>query len=115
MANTFTNQTVSPVATTSLVAISPTVSSGQQVTIIGCSLANTGSSPITVDVAVATGVGPSWTTTTYIVKQATVPVGGSLVVIGAEEKVVLISGNTLVARSSTANSCDAVVSLLIIA
>jgi hypothetical protein len=48
----------------------------------------------------------------YLVKGATVPVGGTLVIVGGDQKVVLVASDALKVVSSTASSIDAVTSVL---
>jgi hypothetical protein len=47
-----------------------------------------------------------------LVKSATVPVGGSLVIIGGDQKLVIVTGDVLKVVSSAANSIDVVTSVL---
>ena len=82
-----------------------TVSSGT-ISITSLLVANTTSSPITCDVYITRSA-----TDYYIVKTATVPVGGSLEVIGGN-RVVLIASDALKVVSSAASSDDVVVSVL---
>ena len=82
-----------------------TVSSGT-IAITSLVVANTTSSPITTDVYFTRSA-----TDYYIVKTATVPVGGSLEVIGGN-RVVLIASDALKVVSSAAASADVVVSVL---
>ena len=82
-----------------------TVSSGT-ISITSLLVANTTSSPITCDVYITRSA-----TDYYIVKTATVPVGGSLEVIGGN-RVVLIASDALKVVSSAASSADVVVSVL---
>ena len=49
---------------------------------------------------------------TFLVKQATVPSGGSLVVVGGDQKVVLQTGDSIKVTSSAASSCDVMMSIL---
>jgi hypothetical protein len=51
----------------------------------------------------------------YLVKAAPVPVGGSLVVVGGDQKVVLEPGDAIKVTSDTASSADVVLSHLDIA
>lgn len=51
----------------------------------------------------------------YLVKGATVPVGGSLVPIGGDQKLVLEAADVLKVISSAASSADVIASLLEIA
>lgn len=78
-----------------------------QTTVIGMSIANTLTSSITIDVKYTKGA-----TTVYIVKAAPIAPGGSLIVFGGEQKLVLETGNVLKVRSSSASSVDTVTSYL---
>lgn len=84
-----------------------TVGAATQTTVIGMSASNTTASPVTVS-AYVTRSGTDY----YLIKSATVPVGSSLVIVGGEQKVVLITGDTLKIVSSAAASVDSVVSVL---
>jgi hypothetical protein len=48
----------------------------------------------------------------HIVKAATIPVGGALVPIGGDQKVVLETGDIIKITSSAASSADVIVSVL---
>jgi hypothetical protein len=48
----------------------------------------------------------------YLIKAAPVPVGGSLVVIGGDQKVVMEPGDVIKVTSDTASSADVVISHL---
>lgn len=76
-------------------------------TIIGMTVANISASAITVDVYVTSG-GVDY----YLVKGANVPVGGSLVPIGGDQKVVIETGAVVKVVSSAASSADVVMSIL---
>jgi len=82
-----------------------TVSSGT-IAITSLVVANTTTSPITCDVYFTRSA-----TDYYLVKTATVPVGGSLEVIGGN-RVVLIASDALKVLTSAASSADVVVSVL---
>lgn len=105
MANTFTSYVNKNVGTSAATVV--TVGAGTQTTIIGMSAANTTSSPITVD-AYITRSGTDY----YLIKGATVPVGSSLVIVGGDQKVVLIVSDALKVISSAASSADVVTSVL---
>lgn len=78
-------------------------------TVIGMSVANTTASTlITVDVQLV----KSGTTTFYLVKGAPIAAGGSLVIVGGDQKVVLQTTDVIKVISSAVGSCDAVISLL---
>lgn len=82
-----------------------TVSSGT-IAITSLVVANTTTSPITTDVYFTRSA-----TDYYLVKTATVPVGGSLEVIGGN-RVVLIASDALKVLTSAASSADVVVSVV---
>ena len=105
MANTFTSYVNKDVGTSAATVV--TVGASTQTTVIGMSCANTTTSPVTVD-AYFTRSAVNY----YLVKGATVPVGGSLVIVGGDQKVVLIASDALKVVSSTASSIDVVTSVL---
>ena len=51
-------------------------------------------------------------TTTHLVKDGPIPYGGSMVVVGAPRKVVLIAGDKIQALCDTANGMDVTLSYL---
>lgn len=108
MANTFTSYVNSSVGTSAATVV--TVGAATQTTIIGMSCANTSTSPVTVD-AYITRSGTNY----YLIKGATVPVGGALVIVGGDQKVVLTTSDVLKVVSSAASSVDVVTSVLNIA
>ena len=105
MANTFKNFKSRNVGASPVTVY--TCPASTQTTVIGLSVANTSASPITTDVYITSG-GLDF----YLVKAATVPVGGSLVIAGGDQKVVLEAADALKAVMSAASSADVVSSLL---
>ena len=105
MANTFTSYGNKSVGTSAATVV--TIGASTQTTVIGMSCANILTSPVTVD-AYFTRSAVDY----YLVKGATVPVGGSLVIVGGDQKVVLITSDVLKVVSSTAASIDVVTSVL---
>lgn len=105
MANTFTSYVNKDVGTSAATVV--TVGSSTQTTVIGMSCANTSTSPVTVDAYITRS-----SVNYYLVKNATVPVGSSLVIVGGEQKVVLTTSDVLKVVSSAAASVDAVTSVL---
>jgi|TARA_R110002126_G_scaffold217491_1_gene363337 hypothetical protein len=105
MANTFTSYGNKSVGTSAATVV--TIGASTQTTVIGMSCANILTSPVTVD-AYFTRSAVDY----YLVKGATVPVGGSLVIVGGDQKVVLITSDVLKVVSSTASSIDVVTSVL---
>lgn len=87
-----------------------TCPSATQTTLIGLSMSNTSAAPITTDAYVTRSA-----VNYYLIKGATVPVGGSLVIVGGDQKVVLQPSDVLYVVNSAASSGDAFCSLLEIA
>jgi len=83
MANAFKSYQSTSVTTETTVLTGP---SATETTVIGLSIANTSSSAAEVDVKLNTA---------YIVKAAPIPVGGSLVVVGGDQKVVVEATDTI--------------------
>jgi hypothetical protein len=105
MANTFTSYLNKDVGTSAATIV--TVGSATQTTVIGMSCSNTTASPVTIDAYITRSA-----TNYYLIKGATVPVGGSLVIVGGDQKVVLVVSDALKVVSSAASSIDAVTSVL---
>jgi len=105
MANTFTSYGNKSVGTSA--ATVATIGASTQTTVIGMSCANTTTSPVTVD-AYFTRSAVDY----YLIKGAVVPVGGALVIVGGDQKVVLITDDVLKVVSSVASSIDVVTSVL---
>lgn len=103
MANTFKNYASASVGTSPVTVVTASAAT----TVIGMTVANVSASPITVDVYVTISA-----TNYYIVKAATVPVGGALVPIGGDQKLVLENGDALKVVSSAATSADVIASVL---
>ena len=106
MANTFKNRTLWAVGT-SPVDVGAVVASSTQTTLIGMTLANITSGVINVTATVNDG-----TNTTHIVKDAPIPTGGSLILLGGDQKVVLMTGDKVIVTSNTASSVDVIMSFL---
>lgn len=105
MANTFTSYVNKNVGTSAATVV--TVGASTQTTVIGMTASNTTAASVTVDVYITRSA-----VDYYIIKGAAVPSGGSLVVIGGDQKVVLITSDALKIVSSAATSIDAVTSVL---
>ena len=99
MANTFKNYVASSVGTTATTVY--TAPSATTSVVIGCNVANSGSTAIAVDVQLGS---------TYVVKAAPIPVGSALSVL--DGKIILEATDTLVVTSDTASSADVIVSVL---
>lgn len=111
MANTFLSETDASIGTSPATVF--TCPSSTQSTIIGLSVANRTASQILVDVQLdASGRTSGAEDSVYLVKDAPVPAGSSLVVIGGDQKVVMEPGDDIVVTSDTASSADVVLSHL---
>ena len=107
MANAFKNKSSRQIGT-SLTAIgSYTVGGSTETTVIGLTIANTTTVAIEVDATLNDG-----TNDFYIVKNAPVPAGGSLVAVGGDQKVVMMPGDSIKVKSDTATSADVIMSIL---
>ena len=94
---------------TSETAITDTVSAATTHTLIGVSLANVTTGNITANVILNKTGGSS----AYMVKGAIIPVGGALIVVGGDQKLVIEAGDSVGVVSSAATSIDTVVSYLV--
>ena len=98
MANTFKSYQNTSVTTEVTVL---TGASATQTTVIGLSAANTAAVPAYVSVKLNTA---------YLVKDAPVPVGGALVVVGGDQKVVVETSDTV--KISSTQTVDVITSTL---
>jgi hypothetical protein len=74
---------------------------------IGMVISNTDTSPYSVDIYITRD-----STDFYIIKTATIPVGGSLVVAGVDQKLILEAADEVVVKPSANNACDVWLSVL---
>ena len=108
MANAFKNITVTGSHSADAdIDVGSAVADGYTHTIIGLTISNIISSVISVDVILENS-----SSRTYIVKAAPIPVGGSLITCGGDQKIVLWyhggNGDQIVVRSNTLNSTNIV-------
>ena len=102
MANTFKNFFSKNVSSNTVVY---TAGAATQTTVIGMTIANVINAPISANIVINSGG-----TDYYMLKEATIAVGGALVPVGGEQKLVLEDGDSL-AISATGN-CDVIMSVL---
>ena len=116
MANTFKNVTAQAIGTTAtVVGFATGVPDNSQVTCIGMTCANVANEVVSVDVTLEVYDVGGNTGITHLVKAAPIPVGGSLVVLGGDQKVVMqdtAGGNQIKVKSNVASSIDVVMSYL---
>jgi hypothetical protein len=105
MANTFKNSFLNAVGTTKAAAY--TAGAGVQATVIGMSISNLITTPISANVIVTSGG-----TDYYMIKNATIAPGGALVPIGGDQKLVLEATDILSVNTSIALSADVITSIL---
>lgn len=111
MANSFKSETDTAIGTSA--ATIYTCPSSTQTTIIGLTVANIHTSQIEIDVQLDASTRTSGAEdSVYLIKDAPIPVGSSLVAVGGEQKVVLEPGDTIKVTSNTASSADVAMSIL---
>jgi len=98
---------------TSNIGVTPTVvftsGAGVQTTIYSFTIANIKSpaQTITVSAYITSGV-----TTSYLVKDAPLPTGGTLVVVGEPQKLAMETGDTISVVASISVAADVVISIV---
>ena len=102
MANTFKNFFSKDVSSNTVVY---TAAAATQTTVIGMTIANVLTSPVTANIVINSGG-----TDFFMLKEATISAGGALVPVGGEQKLVLEATDSL-AISATGN-CDVILSVL---
>lgn len=114
MANAFKLRTFDGSSTSA--ATDMTIYTGQtgtETTIIGMSIANITSSQILVSVKIESDtVDVTTNSNVYLIKDAPIPAGSTLVPIGGDQKVVLQDTDVLKVVSDTANSADTTLCVL---
>jgi len=111
MANAFLSETDTAIGTSAASVL--TCGASTETTVIGMSIANIVTSQILVDVQLDASARTSGAEdSVYLVKGAPIPVGGSLVVVGGDQKVVMEPGDVIKVTSDTASSADVVISHL---
>ncbi len=108
MANTFTRKLSRSVGTSATEIGSYTVGASTTTVVVGLSVTNRTGSAITANVFIQ-DVGAA---NTYIVVNAPISSGSSLVVGGGDQKLVLITGDKVFVQSSASSSLDAVMSIM---
>ena len=107
MANTFTRKTSQNVGASPSIIGGYTVPSSTTTIVIGLVCTNTTGSAITANVFLANA-----SANTYIVANAPISSGASLIPIGGDQKIVMITGDKIYVQSSAATSIDAILSIM---
>lgn len=108
MGNAFKSETAQNVGTAQVSVYECPVATST--TMIGMTIANTATSQIMVDVQMKDASNSD--TQIYLIKEAPIPVGGSLVVLGGDQKVVFEVSDSMNVTSDTTTSADVVLSFL---
>ena len=107
MANVFKNSITGSIGTTGVNVYTTPVATTS--TVIGVSIANVNTSNINVSVMLRDTSGNK---SVYLVRNALITPGSSVVLVGGDQKVVLEAGDFLSVTSSLASSADVIVSVL---
>jgi hypothetical protein len=107
MANTFTRKLERNIGATPAQIGSYTVGASTSTVVIGLTVTNTTGSAISANVFINNGVA-----NTYVVANSPISSGASLVVVGGDQKIVLITGDSIYVQSSASTSIDAVMSIM---
>ena len=107
MANSFKRKKTAGIGTSFASIDSYTVAGSTEVTVIGLTCANVTAGPILADVSLHDGYNYF-----SVVKEAPIPSGASLVVVGGDQKLVMQTGDSMRVKSDTASSIDAIMSIL---
>lgn len=107
MANTFTRKLARGVGTTPDRVGSYTVAANTRAVVVGFTVTNTTGSSVAANVFINDGAA-----NTSISTNAPISSGSSLILAGGDQKLVLITGDSLYVQSSASSSLDVVVSIL---
>ena len=107
MANTFYRKLSRNVGNTTVAVGSYTVGSGNTSVVVGLTVCNTTGAAVNATVSLNDG-----TNDYYLVKAAPIPGGGTLVVVGGEQKIVMQASDKINILSDAVSSLDVVMSIM---
>jgi hypothetical protein len=107
MANTFTRKLSQNIGATATQVGSYTVGASTSTVIIGLTVTNKTGSAVNANVYINNGVA-----NTYVVANSPISSGASLVVVGGDQKIVLVTGDSMWVQSSASSSLDAIMSIM---
>ena len=110
MANTFKSSLTSSIPLVLTTIYTAPIAAGAIATIIGLGISNKVTTAATVDVTILRPGQPA--TAYYLIRNGVIPVGGTLTIAGADQKIVLMANDVIQALASIPNSLDAVISVL---
>ena len=109
MANNFRNYSLKAVGTAAQNVYSNPQGGTTQTTVIGMTISNVYNSPIDASVSLSGG---SHTGNVWLIKNATIAPGGSLVPVGGDQKLVVEAGDYIQVNTSVGSSADVILSVL---
>lgn len=107
MANIFKRKLSRDIGNVAVAVGSYTVASDTTVVVVGLTVCNTTGSTVNTSIFINDGVND-----TYILKDAPIPGGGSLVAIGGDQKVILETGDSVKVISDATTSLDVTMSIM---
>ena len=107
MTNTFKRKLSRAIGTSSTAVGSYTVPSSTSTTVIGLAVSNVTATQVLISATVNDG-----SNDTHLIRDAPVPSGSSIVIVGGDQKVVLETADSVKVVSSAASSVDVVMSIL---
>lgn len=108
MANTFTRKLSRNIGVSAIEIGTYTVGANTTAVVVGLQITNTSGSAISANVFIQDSINAN----TNILVNAPISAGASLVAAGGDQKIVLITGDSIFVQTSAANSADAILSLL---
>ena len=109
MASTFKSYVTPSIGTSANTVYNPTTT-GIQSTVIGMTVANRTTAPIAISVQLDKG--GTGTNVGYVLKDGIVGVGGAIIVVGGDQKLVIEKDDKLKVSSNSATSADSTISVL---
>jgi hypothetical protein len=107
MANIFKRKLSRDIGNVAVAVGNYTVSSNVTVVVVGLTVCNTTGSAVNASIFIDDGA-----TATYLLKDAPIPGGGSLVAIGGDQKVILEEGDSIQVFSDALTSLDVTMSIM---
>ena len=107
MANTFKRKLSRSIGTSLTAVGGYTVGASTSTTVIGLTVSNVTASQVLITAVLNDG-----SNDTHLIKDAPVPSGGSIVIIGGDQKVVMETSDSIKVQSDTSASVDVVMSIL---
>lgn len=107
MANTFTRKLSQNIGTSAIQVGVYTVAANTTAVVVGLTMTNNTGSAITANVWLNDGAA-----NTFVTANAPISSGASLVAVGGDQKLVMVTGDKIYVQSSAASSVDAILSIL---